>query len=101
MRYQADNTYRGKRNNSCWNVAESTLRILMSKFYGGPEKVPKLNGRSIDSLKRKELCQILEQTAFEKIENIKNKVKFDIIFFLKHIFIIFFYMFVCLCFCVF
>ena len=48
----------------------------MSKFYGGREKVPTLNGKSIESLKRKELCQVLEQTAFEKITQAKTKVEY-------------------------
>lgn len=45
----------------------------MKRFYGGEDKVPKLNGKSIEQLKRKELCQVLEQTVFDKITKATNK----------------------------
>ena len=33
LRFQSENTYRGKKGNACWNLPESTIRRLMTQLY--------------------------------------------------------------------
>lgn len=33
LKFQSENTYRGKKGNSCWSIPESTIRKLMKQFY--------------------------------------------------------------------
>ena len=68
--------YRGARKQRVWNIAESSVRFVMKTIYN-KDNVPKLNGNHIviDNLKRNELCQVLENTVFEKMKNYNNSIK--------------------------
>ena len=81
-------TYQGTRNQTVWNVAESTIRMVFKHYcqinskncQSNPEKsdsnttkldkvqLPTLNGIEIDSLKRTELCELLQTTVLNKIQ---------------------------------
>lgn len=55
LKFQSENTYRGKKGNRCWCLPESVLKKLISQFY------PKDSDRAAVIAKggRQELCNLL------------------------------------------
>eukprot|EP01083_Nonionella_stella_P125027 377945_1 len=59
LKFQSENTYRGKKGNRCWCLPESVLKKLITKFYDKDAQSTAI----IDKGGRQELCNLLMNTV--------------------------------------